>query len=109
MRARSVRRRRYKGMARNNGSHRTWRDAEGVRQLLSCQGEAQRRAPSLTRSAVWDPSSDERIPAIAVALDSEGGVQEHLGPVCAKMSANGSGCFLVLGSRPAADRARLQK
>jgi len=109
MPGRSASRRRHKRLARLQASELTTRRAESARLLVAWRVEASRRAGSTGASAIWALSHDPDIRSIAAALDPEGELQADLDRVCAEAVAREVGASLVRGSRPLADRARLEK
>ena len=106
---RSTRRRQHKRLARLQLLNPSTRDIESAHRLLGWRREANRRAGALDAPAVWALANDPHIRAAAAALDPNGELQADLNRVCAEAVAREAGGSLVRGSRPLADRSRLQK
>lgn len=106
MPGRSTHRRRLKRLARMEAMEPSARVDESARLLVEWRREADRRARSLGAPAAWDLA---RGYARDVTLDPKDDLQADLNRVCAEAVARQAGGCLVRGSRPLADRCRLDK
>jgi hypothetical protein len=111
MPSRSVRRRHHKRLQRADAyaglsAAERWREAN--RKLIGWRGEARYRARHLGVAAAWALAADPEIQAVARALDPSGELESELRRACAEAVAEAAGWHLVAGSRPLADRSRLQ-
>jgi hypothetical protein len=110
MPSRSARRRRSKHIAhvvaRAAGLDEGGRRARAAWYLARWRAEAHRRADDLNAAAVWALNDDKQ--ALARALDPTGELAGDLARACAEAVARAAGHHLVGGSRPLADRSRVQ-
>ena len=109
MRTRTVQKRLDRRCARFARMTDRQKKAEAMRQLLGWRREAYRRAARLSAPEVWALARDPLRRAVVRALGPKGKLQllADLEQICAEAVASQAGRFLVRGSRPLADRARL--
>ena len=107
MASRTVRRRRLKRLERVSGMSAAALRAASQSLLKDGRDEMRRRADSLKAPEVWAWEADHR--ELAWALDPSGELAGELACLCKEAVAGVAGLHLKGGSRPLADRARLER